>query len=292
MTDYIWQNAGLLEVILATECVVLIAAAFFYQVAKIIAKTDRHDPLVRFYRVFWQAFKMPVSTIRELDLRQAEYAAREAGMVGLGDVSVETLSNIDAPDLVDLDEAGAVLGPAPDAFDNEPPATTKVQPIGRTGGENDTRLRTKGEAVPSRERQFIERSKAAREEAAAPMPMADDAPIPISRERDVTAAGPPPKSVPVTQTSATGNFDALINPFQPRSRITGRRYGEVLIDVTCAPEDGQANGIIIAIMSEQLGVRPYQIVLLRGHYKVRKTLQVAGLDQDILDAKLSRIPGV
>ena len=285
MTDFIWQNAGLLEIVLGTELVVLLTAAFFYQVAKVIAKTDRHDPLVRFYRVFWTAFASPVNSIKELDLRQAEYAARAAGVVGLGDVSVETLSNIDAPDLVDLDEAG-VGSSTPD----EPPPTM-VQPIGRTGGENDTRLRTKGEAVPSRELQFTKRNKAAREEPP-PLSLDDDNPIPISRERDVTAGPPRSNAVPVSQTNATSAFDVSINPFQPRPGITGQRGGEVMIDVTCAPEDGQANGIIITLMAQQLDVRPYQIVLRRGPYTMRKTLQVAGLDQQILNAKLSRIRSV
>jgi uncharacterized protein YggU (UPF0235/DUF167 family) len=287
MTDFIWQNAGLLEIILGTELVVLLTAAFFYQVAKIIAKTDRHDPLVRFYRIFWTAFASPVSTIKDLDLRQAEYAARAAGMVGLGDVSVETLSNIDAPDLVDLDDAGVPSSTPGD----QPPATTMVQPIGRTGGENDTRLRTKDEAVPSRELQFTQRNKVVREEPPPPALSLDDDPIPISRERDVTAGPPRPSAVPVTQTNATSTFDVSINPFQPRAGITGQRDGEVMIDVTCAPEDGQANAIIITVMAQQLDVRPYQIVLLRGHYKMRKSLQVAGLDQQILNAKLSRIRG-
>jgi uncharacterized protein YggU (UPF0235/DUF167 family) len=275
MTELIWQNFGFLELILATEFVILLTAAFFYQVAKIIAKTDRHDPLVRFYRVFWRSFMGPVTSIRELDLRQAEYAARMAGVTGVGDGP--DLVDLDAADLVDLDSAEVRAGQA----DAGPPVS-RVQPIGRTGGENDPRLRTEPQAGPSRELQFAARAKAAREQQPA-----DDDMIPISRERDVTASPPPPKSVPVGQSAATSTFDACINPFQPRPRLAGIRDGEVIVDVTCSPEDGQANAAIITLVAERIGVRPYQIVLLRGHYKVRKTLQVAGLDQQTLNARLS-----
>ena len=282
MTDFIWQNFGLIELLLCTELVILLTAAFFYQVARYIAKTDHRDPLVRFYRVFWQAFKMPVTSIKELDLRQAEYAARSAGLAAIGEVSGEQMSNLDAPDMVDLDAIAAPAASAsttlPDAPGTSDAPASRVQAIGRTGAESDPRLRTEP-GGPSRELQFAQRDK--------PMPIDDDAPLPVMREREAPPARG--RGAPSTQTAVSSTFDASITAFQPQGRIAGVRNGEVLIDVTCSPEDGQANGTIIALMAKHFGVRPYQIVLLRGHYKVRKTLQVTGVDQYTLDQRIARI---
>lgn len=96
MLDYLWENFGLIEWLLCLELVLLLTASFFYQVAKVIARTDRHDPLVRFYRVFWQAFFSRVSSFADIELKQAEAAAFAAG--------IATPSDLDAPNLGALGE--------------------------------------------------------------------------------------------------------------------------------------------------------------------------------------------
>jgi uncharacterized protein YggU (UPF0235/DUF167 family) len=36
-------------------------------------------------------------------------------------------------------------------------------------------------------------------------------------------------------------------------------------------------------------VQAYQVTLIRGHNRIRKTLQVAGLDQDEVNARIARL---
>jgi uncharacterized protein YggU (UPF0235/DUF167 family) len=136
-TDFIWENFGPLEWLLSIELIVLAAAWFFYQVAKFIAKQDRHDPLVRFYRTFWVAFRMPVTPFKELELANAEEAARSAGMRLAGDIDDRQLKSMDAVDLHSVAEADQMPGIAapeyvPDDEEDSTP-TPALAPAGKGG---------------------------------------------------------------------------------------------------------------------------------------------------------------
>jgi uncharacterized protein YggU (UPF0235/DUF167 family) len=301
MTDFVWQNFSVLEWLLCIEVVVLLTAAFFYQVAKVIARSDRQDPLVRFYRVFWRSFFTGVTPMSELDHMQAEMSARAAGFVGVGDLDSSQLSSLDAPDL-DLGDLASLAAPADETAGATPRAS--VRPIGRRGSEDDERLARIDEVVrgkkpsESREERLIRESREAREkgESRSKPPAVeahdsyvdDDAPIKPVREREAPAAPRTQQSVDAER-SVKSKFGVRIVPFCNKDEIKGREHGEIVINVIYAPEDGHANGVIINLIAERIGVRPYQIVLLGGHYKVRKTLQVAGLDQATLDARLAQI---
>ncbi len=295
--DWVYDNFSILEYLLCIELVVLLAAGFFYQVAKIIARTDRQDPLVRFYRVFWRSFFSAVTPIRELDLMQVEIMARNAGLSVAGDLDQSQLSQLDAPDLGDLDSLGT--GGTADS-EGGGPATPSARPIGRTGPEDDNILRPKKDAE-SRELKFARKqreAKAAAMEVAGTEPDGDsipmdverddDEPIKVSRERGGRTAKDnlPTKEVP---RAATSRFHARIVPFCEAESIVGYQGGEVVFNITGAPEDGHANGVIISLIADRIGVRPYQISLVGGHYKVRKSLQVAGLDQATLDARIMQL---
>ncbi len=72
-------------------------------------------------------------------------------------------------------------------------------------------------------------------------------------------------------------------------RIVGRTAEGVQIEVTCAPEGGQANKIVNDLLSAALGVPGYHIKLVRGHYDLRKTLQVSGMTSSQVDEKLANL---
>lgn len=245
MIDFIWDKFGLIEWVLCIELITLLSAALFYHVAKFIARQDKHDPLVRFYRVFWQAFFSTVQSVKEIDLRQAEMSAREARLATAGRLRDDQLDNLDAPDLVEM-------------------------------GQVESTGTREPESVPS---EILEAVGAD-----------DDAPIQPVRSAPATRRAPAGSNAAAEeQRSLKSTFDVRINGFAPTDRIVGREAGELVIDVTVSPEDGQANGIIINLVAQRMNLRPYQIALLRGHYKVRKTFQVSGMDQSSLDARLASI---
>src|SRR5687767_12377571 len=102
MIDFVWNNFGLIEWILVIIAVTLISAGLFYQVARLIARQDRHDPLVKFYRVFWQTFFSKVMSVKEIDLLQAEMYARDASLATAGRMDDDQLGNLEAADLGDM----------------------------------------------------------------------------------------------------------------------------------------------------------------------------------------------
>lgn len=76
-------------------------------------------------------------------------------------------------------------------------------------------------------------------------------------------------------------------PFAATNELVSVRRDGFTIQVTCGPEEGQANKHVIDLVAETLQVKPYQVTLLKGHYKPTKVVQVAGFDQTELDMKLA-----
>jgi len=242
--QFISQNFGLIEWLLCIELVTMLAAGIFYQVAKLIARTDRHDPLVKFYRVFWQAFVSSVTPIKQLELMQAEQAARMSGMAMAGDVGRDDLAGMDAPELFGADDIEATGTRDPE---------TRVTAL---AGGTDERL------APAKR-------------------------LPASSTSSSKSSSS--KSDNAEERAVKSTFDVLLLPLSPDDSIVGHRAGELHIRVTASPEDGQANGVIIALVSEGLKIPPYRIILISGHYKVRKRFQVAGVEQSQLNSRLAQL---
>jgi uncharacterized protein YggU (UPF0235/DUF167 family) len=76
-------------------------------------------------------------------------------------------------------------------------------------------------------------------------------------------------------------------PFAPKDELVSIRRDGISIQVICGPEEGQANKAVIDLVAQALNVKPYQVTLLKGHYKPFKTVQVAGFNQSELDLKLA-----
>jgi uncharacterized protein len=76
-------------------------------------------------------------------------------------------------------------------------------------------------------------------------------------------------------------------PFAQKDELVSIRRDGISIQVACGPEEGQANKAVIDLVAQALNIKPYQVTLLKGHYKPFKTVQVAGFDQSELDVKLA-----
>ncbi len=251
MIDFVWDNFGLLEWMLCIELVTLLSAGLFYQVARLIARQDRHDPLVKFYRVFWQSFFTGVKSVKELDSLQAEMYARDAVLAKAGRLTDAQLGNLDAPDLGGM---GGIEAEGTREPETAVPNSV-LDAVDSLDDDEDNDRRSPPKSAPAPRRAAAASSNAQAEE----------------------------------QRSLRSTFDVRINAFAPRDELVGREGGELVINVTVSPEDGQANGIIITLLADRMQIRPYQIALLRGHYKFRKTFQVSGMDQQSLNARLASI---
>ena len=78
-------------------------------------------------------------------------------------------------------------------------------------------------------------------------------------------------------------------PFSPRDELVTFNGDGAVIKVTCGPEEGQANKAVIDLLSTVLGVKPYQLTLLKGHYRANKVVQIAGIDQAAVLAVIDEV---
>jgi uncharacterized protein (TIGR00251 family) len=79
-------------------------------------------------------------------------------------------------------------------------------------------------------------------------------------------------------------------PGASRDRIVGR-YGDALkVQVSAPPEGGKANKAVLALLADALGVRPNQLRLVRGHANSRKVVEVDGVGQALVAARLAALP--
>lgn len=79
--------------------------------------------------------------------------------------------------------------------------------------------------------------------------------------------------------------EVTVTPFAPREELKAFSGRNAVVNVTCGPEDGQANKAVIELIAAALNVKAYQLTLVKGHYRAYKTVQVAGMDQAQVEAK-------
>jgi uncharacterized protein (TIGR00251 family) len=97
---------------------------------------------------------------------------------------------------------------------------------------------------------------------------------------DVGAAGEPARTRVAVLT-------IKVIPFAQNEELVSIRSDGIYIQVTSGPEEGQANKAVIELVAQALEIKPYQVTLMKGHYKAFKTVQIAGYDQAELDLKLA-----
>jgi uncharacterized protein (TIGR00251 family) len=97
---------------------------------------------------------------------------------------------------------------------------------------------------------------------------------------DAGAAGEPART-------RVAQLSVKVIPFAQKDELVSMRRDGISIQVTCGPEEGQANKAVIELVAQALNIKPYQVTLMKGHYKPFKTVQVAGFDQHELDVKMA-----
>ena len=87
--------------------------------------------------------------------------------------------------------------------------------------------------------------------------------------------------------SAEGTIvEVRVIPRAPRSVIAGVRDGALLVRLTAAPVDGDANAALLTLMADALGVPTRDVTLVRGERSRRKAVRVSGLTPADVNARL------
>lgn len=80
-------------------------------------------------------------------------------------------------------------------------------------------------------------------------------------------------------------------PRAGRTAIAGRRGESVLVRLAAAPVDGAANEALIDLLSDTLDVPRRQITIASGHRSRDKRVEIQGLDDAAIAARLGATGG-
>ncbi len=84
-------------------------------------------------------------------------------------------------------------------------------------------------------------------------------------------------------------LNVVVLPHSDKDEVLGRTNDGIELQVTAAAEDGASNKAVIQLVSKALGLKAYQVTLTKGHYQTRKAVEITGMDQAQLEAKLDEI---
>ena len=68
-----------------------------------------------------------------------------------------------------------------------------------------------------------------------------------------------------------------VQPRASRNRVAGYRDGTLRLSVTAPPQDGRANGAVLELLADALGVAKARLSIVRGHAGRDKVIAVEGL---------------
>ena len=102
-------------------------------------------------------------------------------------------------------------------------------------------------------------------------------------ESEETTVG---KGVPAGGGIRSATLTIKVVPGASRNQVCGYLDKALKIQVTAPAEGGQANKAVIDLLATTLGLKSHQIQLLRGHYQALKVVQIAGMQQEEVTAKL------
>lgn len=88
---------------------------------------------------------------------------------------------------------------------------------------------------------------------------------------------------------AEGGNTLITLRVKPRGRkngIEGVRDGLLLLSVTAAPTDGEANAAVVATLAKALQLSKSSVELIRGHKSREKTIRISGHDVEDLKVRL------
>jgi uncharacterized protein len=69
-----------------------------------------------------------------------------------------------------------------------------------------------------------------------------------------------------------------VQPRASRDEVAGERAGALLVRLTAAPVDGQANAALLRLLARRLGLPASALEILRGGRGRDKLVRVAGLE--------------
>jgi uncharacterized protein (TIGR00251 family) len=84
----------------------------------------------------------------------------------------------------------------------------------------------------------------------------------------------------------------IVLKVKPRGRhnaVDGVREGQLLLSVTAAPADGEANAAVLATFAKALRISKSSLELVRGHKSREKTIRISGIDEEDLRARLQAV---
>jgi len=79
-------------------------------------------------------------------------------------------------------------------------------------------------------------------------------------------------------------IQVLVQPRASRAKIGPRHDGRIKIAVTAPPVDGEANAAVIELLAKSLGVAKSAIEVTAGASSRRKTLRIAGVTAEQIEA--------
>jgi uncharacterized protein len=75
-----------------------------------------------------------------------------------------------------------------------------------------------------------------------------------------------------------GVVNVKVVPGASRDRVVGRYGDGIKVQVSAPPEEGKANGAVVELIADALGVKAGQVRIVRGHTQARKVVEVEGMD--------------
>lgn len=84
----------------------------------------------------------------------------------------------------------------------------------------------------------------------------------------------------------SAKLSILATPKASRSEVVGWQEAALKVRIAAPPVDGKANAELVKFLTKYLGVSKRDVVLVSGEGSRRKVVEIAGLTEAELEAKL------
>jgi uncharacterized protein (TIGR00251 family) len=78
-----------------------------------------------------------------------------------------------------------------------------------------------------------------------------------------------------------------VHPKARRNRLVGLHAGALKLEVTAAPEGGEANRVVERLLAECLGVAPSRASVVSGAASRSKTVEITGVTADMASRRIA-----
>jgi hypothetical protein len=93
------------------------------------------------------------------------------------------------------------------------------------------------------------------------------------------------------QSSTVARLPVKVIAGSSRSALAGWSGGRLRVRISAVAERGKANAALIALIAKSLGLRRSAVRVAAGATSARKTLEISGLSQTLVDARLGEQDG-